>query len=297
MASRAWPVAATVGAALLVGCAGAGARAAEDAGYPIWWSPKLALGSLHDIDADLASPFPSGVEITVSNISIEPEEYFDAKLGIYRLAGDEIARSCRSLIDLTAAGYDHGEYKIRAVLGARCYSLDALRTAKPARTSYLREFVFDDSAIRYLPAMLGPLGSCSYLKAMLEATRQGAAWAPFPNRDHAYGIGHVEAKDETTLIVVGKRGGGWKWVSTIQIYGRGDFNGDGLDDLLVRTDVEVNLWSARRAPRLFLLTRVGPDDALRVIWEYGVLPTIYNGCRNMGYDYALPNDTPFPAAE
>jgi len=279
-------------AALVLAFAGAGV-AAENGPYPIWWSPSLQLDSLDDIEAELDAPFPSGGEVVVTNLNIEPESYFDEARGEFWLTNQETADTCRSLIKLTAEGYDSGEYNLRTALGPRCYALEALRRARPARISYLRDFVFDESAIRYLPAMLGPLGNCGYLRDMLEANRLGRPWAPFPDNDPSYGVGQMEAQDRDTLIVKGKQiDGESRWVSTIEIQGRGDFNGDGLDDLLVRTEVDdlmIYSWGSR----LFLLTRTGPLQTLRVVWEYGVLPTIYSGCRYGGYDLAIPRERPF----
>ena len=65
---------------------------------------------------------------------------------------------------------------------------------------------------------------------------------------------------------------------------------------MMQTDVEGILRRPRRT-RLFLLTRAGPDETLRVIWEYGVVPTAYMWCRIHGYDLAMPNETPFAAGE
>ena len=288
--ARLWAAAA---AAFLLGSTGA-ALPADEGLYPIWWSPKLELDSLDEVEAELDAPFPSGTEVEVTSHSIEPELYFDEVRGEFWLTNLETADNCRSLIELTAAGFDSGEYRLRAALGARCYSLDALSTAQPAKASYLRDSVLDDTAIRYLPAMLGLLGDCSYLKEILEANRRGLAWAPLPDHDPYYRIDRAEARDHNTLVVKGKVVNNTNWVSTIQIYGRGDFNGDGLDDLLVRTDVDEIV---NRSPRLFLLTRSGRDQTLRVVWEYGVLPTIYSGCRYGGYDLAIPDEKPFARPE
>ena len=207
-------------AAFLLGSTGA-ALPADEGLYPIWWSPKLELDSLDEVEAELDAPFPSGTEVVVTNHNIEPESYFDEVRGKFWLTHQEVAENYRSLIQLTTEGYDSGEYRLRVALGARCYSLNALGTATTPRTSYLRDFVFDETAIRYLPAMLGPIGDCSYLDEILEANRRGLAWAPLPDHDPYYRVGHVAARNRDTLVVTGPPSGKSKWVSTIQITGGG----------------------------------------------------------------------------
>jgi len=290
MAPRTGRLAAAAAAASVLALAVA-VLADAQGGYPIWWSPQLDLEALEHIEAELKIPFPGWTEIIVTNPSIRPILKLDERRG-YWLTNQAMARTCRALIDLTEQGYIRGDYDLLTGLGPRCYALEALRTARPARVSYLRDFVFDEGAIRFLPAMLGPRGDCEYLMVILEANRQGGRWESLPNHDPSYRVGRVEVRDRDTLIVRGRHvDGESRWVSTIEIYGRGDFNGDGLDDLLVKTDVDEGF--ASWGPRLFLMIRTGPKETVRVAWEYGILPTRYSGCRYGGYDLAIPNQEPF----
>jgi hypothetical protein len=290
MVRRTGRLAAAVAAAWMLALGG-GALAGEQAAYPIWWSPRLGLESLDQVEARLDDPFPLGIEVVLSHPTMKPRLDPDRIHGPL-LPNQEAARNCRDLVDLMARAYIRGNYELFTALGPRCHALEALRRARPARTSHLRDFVFDERAIGYLPAMLGPLGNCEYLRDMLEANRRGPPWGMFRTDYPYFRIGTVESGDRDSLIVTGKPIWESTWVSTIEIYGRGDFNGDGLDDLLVRTDVDEGI--ASWGPRLFLVTRAGPKETLRVAWEYGVLPTIYSGCRYGGYELAIPDREPFP---
>ena len=170
-------------------------------------------------------------------------------------------------------------------MGVRCYALDALAKATPARTSYLRDFVLDAKAINILPVMVGRAASgCYDAEDYLAANRDALPWGIFLY--HA-GVGdqirELRVIDGNRLDVAGGFSRKWGtelpadpdsewtteeiWTTTIQIYGRGDFNGDGLDDLLMRADTWGPRMQARM--RLYLVTRKRPEAVIRVAWEYG----------------------------
>jgi hypothetical protein len=114
---------------------------------------------------------------------------------------------------------------------ADCRALEWLKMAQPARISHLRDFVLDEAAIELLPQDLWPVSA----------------------HDKS---SDLEIADERTLEVPITAG-----TLRIRFLAGGDFNGDGLDDVLVKREVPSDHPEAA----VFILSRNGPDDPLRVV--------------------------------
>ena len=140
-------------------------EAAEAEQYPIWWSPALELESLGKIDERLSRRF-------------WPAEY--GGLPMYRIvAGKEIrveVENCVSLERRRAEGYDgvgNNNHKLAVYHTAWCDALRVLQDAKPAKVSYLRNFVMDADSVDYLPAFLNLFGSCHWMCLRYRANEEG----------------------------------------------------------------------------------------------------------------------------
>ncbi len=66
MVRRMGRLAAAVAAAAWGLALGGDALAGEQAAYPIWWSPRLGLESLDQVEARLEDPFPLGIEVVLT---------------------------------------------------------------------------------------------------------------------------------------------------------------------------------------------------------------------------------------
>ncbi|MCH9019631.1 MAG: hypothetical protein IIA73_04625 [Proteobacteria bacterium] len=292
----------TVVIALCLGL-GAPAWAEEAAPYPVWWSPKLGLESLDLIDSELQEAFPRGQQFHLVKYDLKRvyiDELIDEtrpELGynwdIERVnVVEHWIEDCRSLIKWTDEGFHidqdnpywiHAD-TMHAIHSARCYALMALKRAKPAEASFVRDFVFDEDAMNYIPPMIGMGWDCKNLYKFLRANRGGVSWSDF---DYGYfddqtPVYKLIVMDDTTLIVdriVKSKYLNTEYVySTVRmiIYGRGDFDGDGLDDLLIR-------WEAWVPPShgdpvisssvVYVATRQTPDGVLRVVDLVGPSPT------------------------
>ena len=272
----------------------------ESGPYPIWWSPALELESLDQIEAFMGARFP------VHNwFAVGEKDSFRS---------DTLVDNCRTLIRFTDRDYESVlTHETHKKMGVRCYALAALAKATPAGESYLRGFVLDEKAINVLPVMVGRAASgCDDAEEYLAANRDGVPWGIFL---YQAGVGdqirELRVIDENRLDVAGGFSKKWGtelkhdpdsefvieeiWMTTIQIYGRGDFSGDGLDDLLMRADT----WGPRMQlrTRLYLVTRERPEAVLRVAWEYGAIPQEHTRCEKFGFYLALPDDRPYGSPE
>ena len=158
------------------------------------------------------------------------------------------------------------------------------RLPRPARISHLRDFVFDEMAAEYLPAMVRLDVGCRELRFALRANREGIPlsraydyyWEVNPNqmvpsyraRDTASHSLRMDVQSENSVVLWSHFWGeelSYKYF--LEIYGRGDFNGDGFDDLLLYLG-ERHLLLGTVSRSLLILTRMRPDEVFRVVDVY-----------------------------
>ncbi len=232
--------------------------AAEDGFYPVWWSGKLELESLDQVDQrlrrDLWPDIPEGLKL-------------------YKKQGDghvtAQARNCESLIRLSEEGYYGGgspDIYVQYYQLSVCQAVALLGQAKPARVSYLRDFVPNKDAVNYLPAMVNIYASCRVVCRAYYANKRGVPLAKFDE------VEDFKITDKNSLIV-------WTgaWRIEMTFIARGDFTSDDLDDLLLLSSggaTEGTLGGAE----LYLLTRDKPGAVLRVIDADKHLCPDYSGC-------------------
>jgi len=236
-------VAAAAAMALLLGAAG-GALSAEESPYPVWWSPVLELESLDHIDQRLERKlWHHGGEIEVSK-------------GAYDRAKSKIVDTCVSAIELSEKGYwgrGNHNHKILLLQLAKCRAIEMLKRARPAQVSYVRDFVLDRGALGYLPAMVGIAPSCSGRCWQYAANEKRIAWS----KVETFLSMNVKRSRELQVETEG-------WSDWIEILARADFNGDGLEDIVL-----INNSGATQgtygATNVFLLSREAPEGVMRVL--------------------------------
>ena len=228
---------------LVVCCASVAgtASAANEAAvgrYPVSWSAVLDLPSLADLDARLTRPFTEPVELSRAGLVTQ-------------------AANCRDLLALRAQGYqaEGGErgYALERYEGGRCLTLSHLQTAHPARMSYLDQFRLDASALGVLPPTIAT--SFSTLEAVAEhqAESRGESLS-------RYQPGLQTRTEGDVLLVISSD----VWESRVEIYARGDFDGDALEDLLVAVN-ETATQGTFESTKLLLLTRKRPRGLLQTL--------------------------------
>jgi len=212
--------------------------------HAVRWSSSLGLKSLSDIDARLHRPFGdvfegkiNGKPATVSNCADYLE---DSREGFTATGGDQ------------AAIVLHSD-------AITCVALEALKTARPATTSYLGDFHLNSSALASLSPQLAPAVSDEQITDARQAAEEGKSWQQFIPTARA-----KPARQAGALDVFQPN-----WETTITEYGRGDFTGDGVEDLLVRADYAA-IKGTYRNSRLFLLSRKSETGVLKVVKEYSI---------------------------
>jgi hypothetical protein len=135
---------------------------------------------------------------------------------------------------------------------ADCLVLQELSTAKPARSSYLHDLPWDAHILPLLPPQLAITVSKEMEHAASDAASRGKNWLNFDPSATA------RANGPDRIIVTGK---GFR--QQLILWGRGDFNADGIEDLLVES-LDTLTEGTYRNIRLFVLTRKTPTGELSI---------------------------------
>ncbi len=215
--------------------------------YPVWWSPVLELDSIEGIDARLARHIWPGDDEGLPLAKWDGEILEEAS-----------AVNCIELERLVAAGfYGIGSNGIgrQAYNQALCRGIETMRRPQPAERSYLRDFVLDEEAIHLLPAVADIQSSCDFLCRQRVANERRIPLSRFEPVIRVT----VKSEEEIRIRTI-------DWISIVTILGRGDFNRDGLDDLLVLINggSMSGTWSGAE---LYLLSRDAADAVLFVAEE------------------------------
>ena len=261
-----------------------GALAAEGP-YPVRLHPWVELDSVDDaaIDARLRDPFspddPKGGGVTVHTLKERPlDRWADWE---DRIGESAVANNCVELKALTDAGYSaFSPFKFmrQQALLNWCRILETLRRARPARVSYLRDFVMSAAAVDTLPVMLNYARHTRGKCAEYIANRDGVPWSAMDK------IVEVDVIDETSMRVLTEHPnerfteGGFVWVgggwTSVRVMAWGDFNGDGIEDLLMNVGSHAVTWrkhtgdysvATANLGDLFVVTRDAPGAVLHVL--------------------------------
>ncbi len=165
--------------------------ATEDDLYSVWWSDKLELESLDQVEARLRR-----------DLWLGDSEGMNLTIGGSQDSQQAQARDCASLIELSEAGYQglsNPENKVRLLNLAYCRAIALLGRAKPARLSYLRDFVMNNAALDYLPALVNLYPSCEFICYGVTANERGIPFTKFETPL----IVDVENDDEMTVWTPG----------------------------------------------------------------------------------------------
>jgi len=126
-----------------------------------------------------------------------------------------------------------------------CLVFSELRGALPAHSSFLRELKWDEQVLRLLPPQLAISVSAESKRAAETAANQGRNWQDVDPSVAA----SAGSKGPEEIVVTGNG-----FSERLILWGRGDFDGDGIEDLLVQS-FDTLTEGTYRNTRLFVLTR------------------------------------------
>ena len=201
---------------------------AASATLSVWWSPKLGLASLDDLDRRLSEPIDA---VTVRRYQSRRD------LLLNRNAEVATIRDCKTYLELRQQGFgsrsDMEERYLQSI-GAECYTLAALRDASPAKSTHVGSFRLDETAVRVLPPSCGVVVSEDELQKVRAAEIQGLSWDKYETA--------LQTRLEGAGVLVVE---GQSWEARLEIHGRGDFDADAVEDLLLKVSGSMKEGSAR----------------------------------------------------
>ena len=216
-------------------------------GAAVWWSPSLKLDSIDAASKRLAEPFAYPYDVVAPAKGSATQQ--------------EVVTNCSTYFKLRPQGFEPMSQPDLAAMkleGASCEAIRALRSVRPASKGDTKSVVRDSSALSLLPPDLGPEEMPAERQRRESATRQGLARAAVDPR------ATVTSLDSTSIRVQSDA-----WRTDVVILGRGDFDGDGSDDLLLQPVSSAREGSWREV-RLRLLSRQNGSPVLRVIREFAL---------------------------
>lgn len=216
---------------------------------PVWWSSDLQLASLTAIDRKLDQ-------------RVEPFTPADGEgVTLIKETGGQTetkkAFTCREFLALYDARFspaDNYQNSREGGFKARCIPLRVLQKAQPSRDSYVRNFHWTDGALAELPVLFLPVEAETAAEA---AARASKTWKE--NEPTA----KVTKADGNTLQVDVPD----IWECSLDVVARGDFNGDGVEDLLVQGYRQAVGGTYKEFP-LFILTRGKGETRLRLLERF-----------------------------
>jgi hypothetical protein len=147
-------------------------------------------------------------------------------------------------------------------MALKCYIGKAISRAKSSKMSYVANWVLDKSTVKQLPPQLAFIISSDDQEAVGRAeARHDPLGAMFPSAN----ISLKAVKDNHHVVVDDGVS-----VQEMALVAKGDFNGDGVEDLLVSS--ENHLSGGRyRQYGLYVVTRLKKGGALTLVKTYSVM--------------------------
>jgi len=239
------------GILLSMGCASKGILPATDV-YPVQWFPDFAMArmletkvSVHnqqDIKALLDKPWYMPFKL----INLQTQEVFSA---------DRCSQVMPMVTQLTT--YQSYEFPPFVYLTSMCTAAQAIVKARPAQYSFLSDFALDVDFPLHAPKNLAFVPSGSEWKRILQ-NKKIVSWADVETATFVSKKDEYQAKYELV--------GAFQEFSLIA---RGDFNFDGIEDLLLYS-MNYVVGGSYVSYHLFWLTKTDENSPITLIKEYPV---------------------------
>jgi len=237
------------GLLFMVGCSPKGGMPTEDV-FPVQWFPGFAMSEMlakkvqvHDlseVQALLDKPWDFSYKLT----NLQTQQVFNAD-------------RCSQILPVISHVETYRPYESRSFmyLTAMCLAAESIANARPARHSALSTFKLDANLPLYLPKNLALIISTSEWKEIAK-NNDIVSWAQTETVNFVSKDGKYKAK----YAMVGA-------YQEVSLIARGDFNHDGIEDLLLFAQGHV-VGGTYAAHRLFWVTKKNTNSRITLIREF-----------------------------
>lgn len=196
---------------------------------------------------------------------------WSALLGRYVMGGGGFVGSCEQLFDANVRNerisskdktqaIDERSYRVRAV---GCYAAREIGGATQPHTSYVSGFSMDARNARVLPAGLSVVSSSSEISDVKQAMAKHETLAYVMGRGATFRQVANQFGNAPMVRITNRFGG----IEDVVLLARGDFNHDGVEDLLIRTSA-ISVGGHPGPISLYLVTRLAPKAPMVVLKTY-----------------------------
>lgn len=228
---------------------------------PVAQQPQAALAGTSD-SAALAPEIPAGVQTFAAFRKLTAAD-LDASFGDYTVhakadAPAQVVETCRALLalpltpELELESFNESEERSFWFSIMNCAAWSMVQNAQPARRTRIEPLFAAKDPTRLLPPLLGLTDFMEIRSKVESAATSCRSWRDFDRSVR------VSSLSEDGFQVEAR---GWR--GEVHYLARADFDGDGMEDVLVRRDAEAEGGSFRAAA-LFLLSETDQDRCIRV---------------------------------
>lgn len=235
---------------LLLVATGCGRSAGAGAGYEVEWfdaptADPISQGALQQL---LAEPWPDPVDV-------QPAVADGGGMPITLDSCSDYLEVADLQVHPVAGGNMRVIFQARAL---NCQALALTLAARPAVVSHLRTLAFDEHLPDQLPWQVAMITSASEAERIADerphATWRQALFVPL-----------------TEFSPCGPHCGRYRnpnQMQVVRLVARGDFDADGIEDVLISSH-DAALGGSYRAGRMLLLTRLEPDGRIELLQGLG----------------------------
>ena len=233
-------------------CADSDKSSKQNVGLPVTILDGLSLGSLLAEPEELNS-------VDKLESSLDKDWYAGISVRLLdNAAAQEEVKNCRDYFKVLKDGKQPvKEYERSAYIefGLMCLAASDAAKAKPSKKSYLKSFVLDINAPKVLPKVLAMQLSQTEYEKMLD-DKSKVYWG-----DVNKIIGLEKVNDNKVIFKLDNA------QQEIDYVARGDFNNDGIEDILITSRDSVADGSYTSI-RMFLLTKKSSSSGFELLKEY-----------------------------
>ena len=186
--------------------------------YPVRWTKHIKINSIDEIDSILNN-YVDEYAGTTHELTLVNDDGDKHKVTTYK--------RYRELQDNGYYPETNWDILYQFRFTENCTSLELLKKAKPSNVSYIKDFDLTDNPLEALPPTLDLINTSDEIEKAEETIRQGKTWKAYDP------TAIFEIKDEYTIHIESgdDEHGGSDIYITLQAWG--DFNNDGIEDVLL----------------------------------------------------------------